>query len=109
MTSLQQGLGELSARLAETAGVEWRWSTAVRSIDRASAGFVVSDDSGPTSFDRVIVCTPAYAAVGLLRDLDRELSQLLAEIEYTPIAVVVSMPNPSWRAAPDGAADRAAG
>ena len=88
LTSLHGGLGELSARLAETAGIEWRWSTTVRNVDRASEGFVVSDDSGPTSFDRVIVCTPAYAAGDLLRDLDRELSQLLAEIEYTPIAVV---------------------
>jgi oxygen-dependent protoporphyrinogen oxidase len=87
LTSLHGGLGELSARLAETAGVEWRWSTPVRNIDRASEGFVVSDDSGPTAFDRVIVCTPAYAAAVLLRDLDRDLSELLAQIEYTPIAV----------------------
>ena len=104
LTSLHEGLGELSARLAETAGVEWRWSTAVRSIDRASAGFVVSDDSGPTSFDRVIVCTPAYAAAALLRDLDRDLSQLLSAIEYTPIAVV----GLGYRAAQSGAPPAAA-
>jgi hypothetical protein len=44
LTILHEGLGELSARLADTAGVEWRWSTTVRSmwIGRLRA-FVVSD------------------------------------------------------------------
>jgi oxygen-dependent protoporphyrinogen oxidase len=88
LTSLQGGLGELAAQLARTPGIEWRWSTGIRRVERASSGYVLVDDRAATSVDRLIVCTPAHAAAQLLADLDRELARLLAEIEYTPIAVV---------------------
>jgi oxygen-dependent protoporphyrinogen oxidase len=88
LTSLQGGLGELAARLARTPGVEWRWSQAIRRIERAPAGYVLTDARGPSVVDRAIVCAPAHAAAPIVADLDPQLGRLLAQIEYTPIAVV---------------------
>jgi oxygen-dependent protoporphyrinogen oxidase len=88
LTSLQGGLGELATRLASTPGVEWRWSTSIRRIERAPSGYVLTDDRDSSIVEQVVVCTPAYAAAQLLAEFDRELGRLLAEIEYTPIAVV---------------------
>jgi oxygen-dependent protoporphyrinogen oxidase len=88
LTSLQGGLGELAMQLARTPGVDWRWSTPIRRVESAPSGYVVVDEREVSTVDRLIICTPAYAAASLVMELDRELGRLLAEIEYTPIAVV---------------------
>ena len=74
--SLHEGLGELSRGSRRPRRLSGAGRPAVRSIDRASAGFVVSDDSGPT----IIRCQRdrLHAGVRCRRpcsgDLDRELS-----------------------------------
>jgi oxygen-dependent protoporphyrinogen oxidase len=45
-------------------------------------------DRSTAEVDQVVVCAPAFAAAGILVELDAELGMQLARIEYTPIAVV---------------------
>ena len=87
LTSLQEGLGELAARLTSTPA-EWRWSAPVRSLARSTAGYDVIDDRGTEHFEQVVVCTPAYVAKQLVEELDADLASWLGAIAYTPIAVV---------------------
>lgn len=39
-------------------------------------------------FDRLILSTPAYESAKILKEIDRDLSERLAEIEYSPLSVV---------------------
>ncbi len=88
LTSTRLGISSLIRHLESVVSAEWRYGEPVTSIERSGNGFRLHSSSGATEVDRVVVCSTSYAAARMLRDLDAELGQRLAHIEYSPIAVV---------------------
>jgi oxygen-dependent protoporphyrinogen oxidase len=88
LASLSHGLGTLAQRLVELTPADWRLGDEVRSVERRPAGLQIIGSRSTAEVDQVVVCAPAFAAAGILAELDAELAVQLARIEYTPIAVV---------------------
>ena len=88
LVSLAGGIGTLTQRLAELTPADWRLGDAVQSVTRRHAVFHIAGRRSTAEVDRVVLCAPAFAAAGMLAELDAALAAQLARIEYTPIAVV---------------------
>jgi len=67
---------------------EWHFNEPVSSIERSGDRYGISSSQGSTPVDRVIVCTASYAAAEIVRGLDEEIARRLADIAYSPIAVI---------------------
>ncbi len=50
--------------------------------------YIYNDKKNTETFDKVIISAPAYAASKILENLDKNLSEMLSNIEYSPISVV---------------------
>jgi oxygen-dependent protoporphyrinogen oxidase len=83
-TSLKGGMQQLAdavaARLPESA---LRVNTAVQSVQRQTAGWLVSVGYATDHFDAVIVATPAPSAGSLLQAVNPALAAELGGIQYT--------------------------
>jgi oxygen-dependent protoporphyrinogen oxidase len=88
LMSFRGGVSSFIEHLARVVSAEWRFGTAVESIERAGQVFRIHAPGAVTEVDRVVVATPAYVATRQLAGLDAELARSLARIEYSPIAVV---------------------
>jgi protoporphyrinogen/coproporphyrinogen III oxidase len=88
LMSFRGGLGAFVAHLAQTIVAEWRLGEPATQIHRVSPGYRIVTGRGMSEVDRVVIATPSFVAAGLLAGLDGELSQRLAAIPYTPMAVV---------------------
>jgi len=88
LVSLSDGIGTLAQRLVELTPADWRFGDPVRSVERQGTGFCIVGHRSTAEVDQVVVCAPAFAAAGILVELDAELAMQLARIEYTAIAVV---------------------
>ncbi len=88
--STAEGLGALPARLAADLGETVAVGTPVAAIARDAGGWRIESERGEGSWwsERVVLATPAPAASRLLAPLDGPLAELLAGIEYAPIAVL---------------------
>lgn len=88
MWSFREGLQVLIDELANRVA-PIHTGEAVSRVERADGRWRVTTDAGGAwRADDVILTTPAYIQSQQLADLDRELSQKLAEIQYNKIAVV---------------------
>jgi oxygen-dependent protoporphyrinogen oxidase len=88
LMSFRDGVGTFIEHLRGKVDADWKLGEPVGVIAQDGARWRVESPSVSSSFDRVIVGAQAYAAAGMFRDSDPELSRLLAAIDYTPIAVV---------------------
>lgn len=80
--SFKGGLKTLIDSLAANVGDELRLGTAVGSI---GDGFEINGEN----FDSVVVSTPSYVAAGLIEDRDAGLAEILRNVRYPQVAVVV--------------------
>ncbi len=92
LTSFIGGTRDLIDVLSERLKENLRTSVSVEKVEKSGEGWAVSwkkgDKEFSEEFDHLVVSTPAYAAAELLKEVDGELSELLSEIEYSPISVV---------------------
>ena len=95
--SFKAGMGTLVECLARKLGEDLRFGVQVKSVGPRNDGQEEKCDwrirlsSGDEiNADAVVVATPAYAAVPLLKGSAPKLSALLAAIEHTPMDVVSS-------------------
>jgi oxygen-dependent protoporphyrinogen oxidase len=88
LTSTTGGISTLVRHLQGVIDAEWRFAEPVSAVERTGGGFSVHTPRGVTEVDRVAICATSFAAAGMVRSLDAELSRRLAAIEYSPIAVV---------------------
>ena len=75
-----------------------RTGVSVDRIGRDGPGFAVAGGE----FDGVVVAAPAFAAAGMLADLDDEIARLLHNISYASIAVVMLVYPPGAFEVPRG-------
>lgn len=89
LTSFRNGLNTLVEVFADTYHDDIRTGYVVNRIEKSDRQYRIINDAGESeSADAVICAAPAFAAAGLVADLDRSLASLLNEIPYASIAVV---------------------
>ncbi len=92
LTSFIGGTKDLIDALSKALKEELHTGVSVEKVEKSGKGWAVGWKEGDKElteeFDHLVVSTPAYAAAEILRGVDGELSQLLSEIEYSPISVV---------------------
>lgn len=88
LVSFRNGMQTVTDALSLKDAQHIRCGVGVENIERRESRFVIQTSSGSWEAERVIVCVPAFAAAKLLEGHDPELSRLLGQIEYAPMAVV---------------------
>lgn len=90
--SFKNGMQTLTDKLAEILGESVRLNTEVFEIKNTENGkynLLASDENvNAKTFDSIVVSTPSFVASRLIKNLDVELSQQLADIYHPPVAVV---------------------
>ncbi len=90
LTSYKGGLVNFINDLAvkcEQNGVKILTGCKVDNISKENGLFEVETSNKNFVFDKIIITSPAYAASAFLQNLNKELSELLAKIPYSPIFV----------------------
>jgi oxygen-dependent protoporphyrinogen oxidase len=89
-TTLDGGLGQLVAALAEAlADCELQLGTAVRTVERAGAGYRLRLDRGaPLEVDAVVLAVPAYVAADLVAAISPTMRDALQGVPYSDIATI---------------------
>ena len=90
--SMDKGMGQLIAGIAEAIDGEVRTGAPVKSVhERPGGGFQVRLDSGETlDCDAVVSSAPAHAARRFLATVDEDLGAALGEIPYAAVSVVAT-------------------
>ncbi|MBY0356416.1 MAG: protoporphyrinogen oxidase [Candidatus Obscuribacterales bacterium] len=90
--SLEPGLGQLIESLTQALPKDClHYNKAVLKIRRGqerNAYEIVTTDGDTYACDAVIICSPAYTAARMLKELDLELSRKLDSIQYASSAVL---------------------
>lgn len=87
--TFKQGMGSLTARLAEMFADDLTIDATVRTIEtRNGGGFVVRTDSEAIEADMVVVAAPSWAAAEMIRDLSPDVAEAIGEIRHAPVDVV---------------------
>jgi oxygen-dependent protoporphyrinogen oxidase len=89
LMSFQDGMFSLVGSLRQVLGDRLQTAKTVRGVGRKGEVLEVHCADGTRyESDAVVLSTPAHDAAGIVRDLDRDLSSLLAEVPYPPVSVV---------------------
>lgn len=89
LTSFYDGMGEFVNALRAFLGSRLRLGSKVIGIERKGRGYSLSfADGSSMDADIVVSASPAYAASDMLKNMDRRLSNLVAEIPYPSLSVV---------------------
>ena len=86
--SFREGMGELIYALGLRYHHDIHLNQEAINITRDARQYYIQTEAGQYVADEVFVCAPAYAATGMLSGLDPELTVLLDQIYYAPLAVV---------------------
>ncbi|WP_456420039.1 protoporphyrinogen oxidase [Thermovibrio sp.] len=87
LTSFKRGVSQLIEALEESLKGEIKTGVNPQ-VEKRGKRWVVRTEKGEEEFDALVMATPSYAASEILKEVDRELSDLLSRIEYSPISVV---------------------
>jgi oxygen-dependent protoporphyrinogen oxidase len=88
LTSFDNGLYTIIERFHELYGDQIRKDSPVQRIIKTPQGYRVEfSEKPPETFSAVVLATPAFVAAQILRDADRQLSDLLNQIPYASLAV----------------------
>ncbi len=89
LTSFYEGMGELSGALRDFLGNRLRLGSKVQGIEKKGRGYsLFLTDGSSLEADIVVPASPAYAVSEMLKNMDMELSKLVAEIPYPALSVV---------------------
>ena len=88
LMSFKGGMSRIIEHLQSQIEATWHLGTGVESITREGEQYVVRTPDGSMNFDQVITAVPAYCAAPMFQELDPQLSEQLAGLSYSPIAVV---------------------
>jgi oxygen-dependent protoporphyrinogen oxidase len=88
LSSLQGGLGALSAGMARALGGQLSLGTPVTALARDEEGWALSTPTGVVRAPRVVLALPPSDAAALLRPVDAGLAEGLVSFVSVPVAVV---------------------
>jgi len=89
LTSFYNGMDELISALRASLGERLRLGSKVQGIERKGRGYSLHfTDGSSIEADTVISASPAYAVAEMVKNMDKRLSSLAAEIPYPAVSVV---------------------
>ncbi len=88
LTSFVNGAQVLTDSLAEHIGNNLKLGLSVQGMTKKDTSYVLHTSEGDIESDIVVLASPAYASSEILKDLDNEISDLLAAIPYPHVSVV---------------------
>ncbi len=89
LTSFYNGMGMIIDSLKSFLGERLRVGNKVVSVEKKSKGYAVHlSDGSIVESEILIIASPAYAASEMLKNLDKGLSSIVAEIPYPSVSVV---------------------
>ena len=88
LMSFKGGVGTFIEHLKRTIPAEWHLGAPVTEVVPGDGGYRVHAGDYEDVFEQVVISTQAHAAAAMLQEMDGELAQRLAAIEYSPVAVV---------------------
>lgn len=88
LMSFTGGVSAFVERLARSLEIQIFTGIKVESIEKDRSKYLLQMNGDKKEFDKVILATPAYNSANLLKNIDKELSDMLKNIEYSPISVV---------------------
>jgi protoporphyrinogen/coproporphyrinogen III oxidase len=89
LTSFSGGMGVLVDAIRDRLGDRLKLGSKVTGIDKKGGGYSLFFADGSSSdADTVVSASPAYAVSEMVKDLDKKLSGLVAEIPYPSLSVV---------------------
>jgi len=92
LTSFKLGVNDLIEALTEKLGKSVKTGTPVKDIKKVNnkweITYLENRKEKQETFDKLVMSTPAYVSAKLLKTVNEELSDLLSQIEYSPISVV---------------------
>jgi protoporphyrinogen/coproporphyrinogen III oxidase len=98
LMSFKGGVSTFIEALAKTFEFTPRLNTEVTKVEQVGKKWLIEANGSTEEFDKVVMATPSYVASRILKESDSELSELLKEIEYSPVAVVAlgydNLPHP---------------
>ena len=100
--TFREGLGQLSAGVAQKLGTRVLTGASVRSVRRDGSYWVVRSDAGEFSSPQLVLAVPPFEAGNLLAALDPVLFAQLCGISMAPVAVVHMGYPAGARQVPDG-------
>ena len=103
LTSFRRGQAQLTDALACRYKNNIRFNHEVKSIVRASGRFTVATAAACYEADELFVCTPAYRAAAMMKEMSPLMAQELENIRYSPMAVVgLVFPRKAFVHVPEG-------
>jgi len=88
LTSFYDGAQTITNALAQKIGDRLRLGVPVQGISMDNDRYQVHTADDIADTDIVVMASPAYAASGILKDMDTELSKILSDIPYPHVSVV---------------------
>ncbi len=89
LTSFYNGMDELISALRASLGERLRLGSKVQGIERKGRGYSLHfTDGSSIEADTVISASPAHAVAEMVKNMDKRLSSLAAEIPYPAVSVV---------------------
>jgi oxygen-dependent protoporphyrinogen oxidase len=89
LTSFYNGMDELISALRASLGERLRLGSKVQGIERKGRGYSLHFTNGSSiEADTVISASPAHAVAEMVKNMDKRLSSLAAEIPYPAVSVV---------------------
>ncbi|MDD3466178.1 MAG: protoporphyrinogen oxidase [Campylobacterales bacterium] len=88
LMSFKGGVSTFIEALAKTFDFTPRLNAEVTKVEQVGKKWLVEANGKSEEFDKVVIATPSYVASRILKESDEELSELLKNIEYSPVAIV---------------------
>ncbi len=88
LTSFFNGAQTITDTLAEKLGSRVKLGHSIESITMENGTYSLQSSGETAEADIVVLATPAYAAAGMLKDLDSEISATMSKIQYPHVSVV---------------------
>ena len=88
LMSFEKGVSHFIERLASISNIEIYTNTCVERVDKCEQGYRIVSNDKETLCDKVILASPAFISAQLIKNIDKQLAEILNDIEYSPISIV---------------------
>lgn len=89
LISFKYGMSTLIDALAEQTDANIYRNIEIETIQKIDKTWrIETSNKEKHNYDIVILCTPSYVTSRIIKNTDRQLSDLLKKIEYTPVSIV---------------------
>ncbi|MEK7816135.1 MAG: protoporphyrinogen oxidase [Pseudomonadota bacterium] len=103
LTSFHRGQAQLTDALASRYAQDVRFNQEVQRITHVSGRFVVATAGARYEADELFVCTPAYQAATMIKEMSPSMARELEKIRYSSMAVIgLVFPRKAFEHSPKG-------